>query len=165
MARHSDKRPHELALELFAKTPTVTPTELEKFVGNGPYASKHVWFLRKLGHDISITKQGRTVVSYTYNGVGSAKPSLPKAPKVAKPASAKNPKPVKAAKPTKTKASGKPVMTKAEIKKATAAIQKMRKPKDEVEATFGSSGAIASSFSVDPDWDSAEGLDIRSLVA
>jgi hypothetical protein len=58
-----------------------------------------------------------------------------------------------------------PAMSKAEIKKAAAAIQKMRKHKDAVEETFGSSGDIASSFYVDPDWDSTEGLDVRSLVA
>ena len=156
MARHSGKRPHELALDLFATKSTVTPTELEKFVGNGPYASKHVWFLRKLGHDISISKQGRTVISYTYNGVGTAKPDAPKPVKVKV---AKAPKAAKPAKSTKS------AMSSEQIKKATAAIMAKRKPKDEVEATFGSSGAVATSYSVDADWDSADNLDIRSLVA
>lgn len=157
MARHSGKRPHELTLDLFATKATVTPSEIEKFVGTGPYAAKHVWFLRKLGHDISVSKQGRTVMSYTYNGVGTASPVVPKAVKAAKPA-----KTPKAAAP---KTASKSVMTKDEIKKATAALMAKRKPKDEVEETFGSSGAIASSYSVDPDWDSAENLDVRSLVA
>lgn len=132
MSRNSGKRPHELALELFAKKATVSPSELEKHVGNGPYASKHIWFLRKLGHDIAINKDGRTVVSYTYNGSGSAAAVAAKPAKVAKPAKAK-----KAAK--------------------SFAAAAPKKPADEVEATFGSSGA-ASSYSVDPDWDAVDNV-------
>lgn len=135
MSRNSGKRPHELALELFAKKATISPSELEAHVGNGPYASKHIWFLRKLGHDILINKDGRTVVSYTYNGSGSAAAVAAKPAKVAKPAKAKK---AAAIKPYEVKA-----------------------PKDEVEAQFGSSGA-ASSYSVDPDWDAVE--DVKSLL-
>lgn len=136
MSRNTGKRPHELALELFAKQATVSPTELEKHVGNGPYSSKHVWFLRKLGHDITVNKEGKTVVSYTYNGIGTASAA------VAKPAKAK-----KAAKP----------VSKAEERRQKAAALDVRKPVDEVEATFGSSGA-ASSYSVDPDWDAVDNV-------
>jgi hypothetical protein len=157
-----------LTLQLFTKVgASVTPSEINKHVGRGDYAAKYISFLRsRHGFTFGTVKDGRTIVSYVLE-------SEPKnaAEVRAKATEVKQPK-VKAAKPAKTtakpkasKPAGKPVMSKAEIKKAAAAIQKMRKPKDEVEATFGSSGVIASSFSVDPDWDSAEGLDVRSLVA
>lgn len=136
MSRNAGKRPHELALEMFAKQATITPTELEKHVGNGPYASKHIWFLRKQGHDITVNKDGRTVVSYTYNGDVTAPVPVAKAAK-----------PAKVAKP----------VSKAEERRQNAA----KKPIDEVEATFGSSGA-ATSFSVDPDWDAVE--DVKALL-
>lgn len=141
MSRNTGKRPHELALELFAKQPTVSPTDLEKHVGNGPYASKHVWFLRKLGHDIAINKEGRTVVSYTYNGIGTATVVSKQAKGVGKV------KPVSKAEERRQKAAQKPFQVK--------------KPADEVEATFGSSGA-ATSYTVDPDWDAVE--DVKSLL-
>lgn len=137
MSRNTGKRPHELALELFAKQPTVSPTELEKHVGNGPYSSKHVWFLRKLGHDITVNKEGKTVVSYTYNGIGTASAAT------AKPAKAAKAKPVSKAEERRQKAASKPF--------------ELKKPADEVEATFGSSGA-ASSYSVDPDWDAVDNV-------
>lgn len=137
MSRNTGKRPHELALELFAKKPTVSPSELEAHVGNGPYASKHIWFLRKLGHDILINKDGRTVVSYTYNGAGTA-----------------TSKPAKAAAKSVSKAEERRV-------KAAQKPYEVKSPKDEVEAAFGSSGA-ATSYSVDPDWDAVE--DVKTLL-
>lgn len=75
----SAKRPHEIALEVLKPGVVITPTELEKHVGNGPYASKHIWYLRKLGHDITVNKDGRTVVSYVYNGPGHSSSTQSKA--------------------------------------------------------------------------------------
>lgn len=137
MARNTGKRPHELALEILKPGVTLTPTEIEKHVGNGPYASKHIWFLRKLGHDITVNKEGRTVLSYTYNGMGTAQPAAPK-----------KAKPAKAAKP----------MSRAEERRQTAA----KKAIDKTEETFGSTGAVKS-YSVDPDWDAVEG-DVKALL-
>lgn len=137
MSRNTGKRPHELALELFAKQPTVSPTELEKHVGNGPYSSKHVWFLRKLGHDITVNKEGKTVVSYTYNGIGTASAAV--------------------AKPAKAKKVSK-LVSKAHVYEAKPVVKGSKSTIiDEVEATFGSSGA-ASSYSVDPDWDAVDNV-------
>lgn len=164
-----------LALQLFDKIgKAVAPSEINKHVGRGDYAAKYISFLRtRHGFSFSVNKDGRTIVSYVLDAEPknaaevrakatevkqkAAKPAKVKATKVAKAPKAKASK--------ANKASNKPVMTKEEIKKAAAAIQKMRKPKDEVEATFGSSGAVASSFNVDSDWDSMEGIDVRSLVA
>lgn len=158
MARNSGKRPHELALEVLKPGVTITPTELEKHVGNGPYASKHIWFLRKLGHDITVNKDGRTVVSYTYNGVGSAQPVAV----AAKPAKVKPEKPAKAAKPKKAKAA-KVEDDEDDVPVMDRAAKARAKPVDEVEEVFGTSGAVAS-HSVDPDWDSVEGIDVKSLI-
>jgi outer membrane biosynthesis protein TonB len=113
MARNTGKRPHEMTLDLFAKNATQTPSEIDAYVGNGPYASKHIWFLRKLGYDITVNKDGRSVINYIYNGPGTAvvvtsttievaqKPQKTKAPK---PAAEKTVKKAAAAKPKKPKA-------------------------------------------------------------
>lgn len=170
MARNTGKRPHELTLELFAQNVTQTPSEIDAFVKNGPYSSKHIWFLRKLGHDISVNKQGRTVLSYTYNGPGISTAVAPKPAKVAKP------KPAKVAKPVKTAS----LMTPDEIKAANlakmqAVTAKMNKAKqkaaakktkriDYVEKELGSTGEVATSFAVDNGWDSIDGLDLKKII-
>lgn len=145
MSRNSGKRPHELTLELFAKGAVQTPSEIDAFVGNGPYASKHIWFLRKLGHDITINKNGRTVVSYVYNGVGTATAVASKPAKVAV-------------------AKAKPAPVAKTVKQKIAVPSAKPKRVDAVTKQFGSSGEV-SSFGVDADWDSMEGVDVRSLVA
>lgn len=154
------------ALEAFRKHGTLTPTELTKAIDvDACYASKFVCYLRFYGYEISAVKDGRTVVSYTFVGETNNMKPMPGGKAKALSTKTSQAKVVKATKPEKSekKVKGKPIMTKAEIKKAAKAIQEMRKPKDEVESTFGSSGAISASYSVDADWDSTEGLDLRSL--
>lgn len=174
MSRNTGKRPHELTLELFAQNATQTPSEIDAYVKNGPYASKHIWFLRKLGYDISVNKQGRTVVSYTYNGVGTATIAAPKPVKAAKPAKAPKPaKVAKAAKPAKTpediKAANLEKMKAVSAKitkikqKAAAKKSKRRDPIDDVIEQFGSDGSVGS-VSVDPGWDSIEGVDLKKII-
>lgn len=182
MSRNTGKRPHELTLELFAQNATQTPSEIDAYVKNGPYASKHIWFLRKLGYDISVNKQGRTVVSYTYNGVGTATPAAPKPAKVAKapkrqvadPVAAKQnklrPAAVKTAKtPEQIKADNleklKAVSAKiTKIKqKAAAKKSKRRDPIDDVIEQFGNDGSVGS-VSVDPGWDSIDGVDLKKII-
>lgn len=181
MARNTNKRPHELTLDLFAQNATQTPSEIDAFVQNGPYSSKHIWFLRKLGYDISVSKQGRTVLSYTYNGTGTATATVAKR-QIADPVAAKQNKlrPA-AAKVRVTKAMQKVVAEKvaktdnqikaanlAKMKSVTAKIAKKklkaRKAIDKVADTFGSSGEIATSFSIDGDWDSVEGVDLMKII-
>ena len=153
MARKSatGKRPHELTLELFNKSFSLTPTEIEDFVGTGPYAAKHVWFLRKLGHDIAVNKNGRTVVSYTYISGPDTSVQAAAKPVVVK---EKKEKVVKA-KPASTKKKT------IEIEDEPTRNMPMFETKDEVEKTFGTSGAVAS-YTVDPDWDSVS--DVRDLI-
>lgn len=177
MARNTGKRPHELTLELFAQNATQTPTEIDAYVKNGPYSSKHIWFLRKLGYDISVNKQGRTVLSYTYNGVGTATQTVAKAAKpktVSVDHSASNKLIAKAVR-LKTAKLVKVVKTSEQIKAenlakmkavtAKLAKRKNKKTVDVVEDELGTSGEVATSYNIDPAWDSTEGLDIRRLVA
>jgi hypothetical protein len=171
MARNIGKRPHELTLELFAQNASQTPSEIDAFVKNGPYSSKHIWFLRKLGHDISVNKQGRTVVSYTYNGPGTSTAVVPKPVKAAKPAKVAKPKAVKTAKVEKTDEQIKA----ANLAKMQAVTAKMNKVKqkaaakkikriDYVEKELGSTGEIATSFSIDNGWDSIDGVDLKKII-
>ena len=199
MARNTGKRPHELTLELFAQKATLTPTEIDDYVKNGAYSSKHIWFLRKMGYDISVARDGRTVVSYTFNGIGTATPAAPKpakvaavkAPKAPKPevsptdetvAESADPAPVKPVKVAKVKAPKSPkapkvVKTPEEIREikeanletirevaARLAAFKPRRDRDEVESELGTTGEVATSFSIDGDFDSVEGLNMRDLI-
>jgi hypothetical protein len=151
MSRNTGKRPHELALEILKPGVVVSPTELEKYVGNGPYAGKHIWFLRKLGHDISIQKNGRTVVSYIYNSGPVAPPQtmeVQQAAVVPAKVAANKVKKVAAVKGKKPKAPKKVVKGKKE---------------DPVEKSFGSTGEV-SSFSVDPDFDHVDLEDFKNLT-
>ena len=173
----------DLALEVLKSKSTVTPAEINAYVGKGNYASKYVLYLKLAGHDIVTNKTGRTVVSYGYVGLNPnvdttikaadrrvsklltgkstktvAAPTVvksePKAPKAVKPA-----KVVKAAKP-----SAKPVMTKDEIAKATAAIVALREKSAKIATEKVLTAPVAaSSFNVDPDWDAGV-EDVRALL-
>lgn len=172
MARN-EKRPHELTLELLNKVgKTVTPSEIDKHVNVGAYSSKHVWFLRKLGFGIDATKDGRTVVSYTLVSepanaaeIRAGKPK--KAPKVKAPKVAKAPKAkaVKAPKVAKT-AKAAPAKKTAPVKVKSKNLAKMKEvleKKKSVEAELKSTPPAAT-YSVDPEWDSTEALDVRDLL-
>ena len=183
------RRPHEIALDLFKPGKTVTPKEINDFVNRGPYAAKIVWFLRKWGHDITVNKTGRSVDSYTYNGgptldemnakMNEGKPVKTPKPKIEK---AKKPKVVKAKKPKVVKAkttsekkvsmpnergpfeeNAKKFMKHREKQEDAPVMDAIFKSSgDEVEDTFGSSGSIGG-FSVDPDWDSADEVNVKNL--
>ena len=141
---------------------SMTPTEINTAAGGGNYASKYVFLMRKYyGFDITETKAGRTVVAYTVIGIPDNLVELTEYEgKRGAGAKAKAPKAAKAALPkhvvvraTKTKA----------VKKAASAFMAKRKA-DAVTKQFGSSGEV-SSFGVDADWDSMEGINVRDLVA
>jgi hypothetical protein len=97
-----------------------------------------------------------------------AAPVAAKPVKVAKPAPVKTVKADKPAKPTKT------AEELAEIKEAN--LEKMREVaarmaslrkssrRDEVQEELGSTGEIATSYSVDGEWDSVDGLDLTKMI-
>ena len=162
-----------LALQLFDVVgKSVTPDEINKHVGRGDYAAKYMSFLRgRHGFEFTVTKNGRSVLHYT----------LTKEPANAAEVRAKatdvKVKAVKAPKVKESKVSVETTEVKAPVKKPKVVVthtdeddvpvmdraRKSSKKVDEVEATFGSSGSVGS-YSVDADWDSTDGLDIRHLI-
>ena len=160
MSRNTGKRPHEMTLELFATKATLTPKEIDDHVKNGPYAAKHIWFLRKHGHDISVNKDGRSVVSYTYNGTVDLSMIKAKAPAKAK-TKAKAAAPAKAKAPAPVKEKDAPAPAAKKSKKVV--MKKPKKAVDATEATFGTTGAV--SHAVDPDWDTVDVSDLAKEYA
>ena len=168
-------RPEIRALAVFPLGATVTPDVINAHVGTGDYAAKYVSFLNtRYGFKITANKDGRKVVSYTMiaepDNAADLRAATPKAPK------AKAVKAPKIAAPktvAKVKAPAKAVVDKEAIKaknlatlKAVAAKRKKVKVRefDDVTDTFGTSGEVGSSFNVDRDWDSVEGLDLSKLL-
>lgn len=156
---------HLRALELFRQKDTVTPQELNDFVGAGNYASKYVCYLKLDGHEIETIKTGRTVTAYKYISEGDSATREYKWVAPAKRGAAPA-----APKTKKVKVVAAPKPKKAKLVKQKAAAAKPKKEKsvmdanyDEVEKTFGSSGAIGN-YSVDPDWDSMDGIDVGNFL-
>ncbi len=154
----------------------VTPTEINDHIGAGNYASKYVLYLKNNGFEFSVNKSGRTVVSYTLikqpanaeQLINDAlnKKSAPKSKKTVTVANAT--KPVKVNTTPKTKAKTKKDI-KAKNLETLRAVGANFKPKnvrefDDVTEQFGSSGEIGTSYTVDGDWDSIEGVDLQKLV-
>jgi hypothetical protein len=146
------KRPEFVALELFERQITVTPADVDHYVGTTGYASKYVCFLKRDGYQFETNKDGRTVVSYVYKGMTKTgvKKAATAAPKASKKAPEKKPK---VAKVIAKKA--------APVKKPKfSAEEKMLRELDMLpEKDFSSS-----SFSIDSEWDSADGLDVATLL-
>lgn len=163
MARTKGASAHLRVLDLFNNgKPTVTPQEIEEFIGAGPYSSKYICYLKNDGHEITTNKQGRTVVSYTYVGPGdsatraAAKPvAAAKPAKVAKPKAVKTPK-VKVSKQTPVKAAARNVLK-----------EKADREAEELLAQIGAKNAgeyAGGTYSVDPDWDSMDGIDVANFL-
>lgn len=146
--------------ELFVKEGSLTPAQIEKVVGKAKYVSKYVLYLRLAGHEIVTHKSGRTVDKFTYTGVSN---KVTKKPTERRASDLKNPAPV-----------SKPAVSKPVVSKPAAAVQvsskaktpkapqKPKLKKDEVESTFGTTGAVSSS--VDADWDKVDISDFRSMA-
>ena len=180
-------RPEIRALAVLQLGKTVTPAEINAHVGTGDYAAKYVSFLNtRYGFKITPNKDGRKVVSYTVisepDNAADLRGMQPKAPKTK---AVKAPKSIaKVLNLTKAEtkeireelAAEKAAEIKAKnletMKKVAAKFKKAKAPKkvkvpresDYVRETFGTSGEIATSFNVDRDWDSVEGLDLSKLL-
>ena len=172
MARNAGKRPHEKLLEIMNVGTRLTPAEIDAHVGNGNYASKHVWFLGKLGFTFDIEREGRTVVAYTMTDEPAnaaeirnppAKVKAVKAPKTPKAKTAKAP----AAPKLKVRQSKQ--TPSAPTKKAARNVLKDRADK-QAEALLAELGmkdageVQGGSYSVDPDWDSMDGIDVANFL-
>ena len=167
-----------LALQLFEIGKAVTPSEINSHVGYGDYAAKYISFLKnRHGFEFTVQKDGRAVVSYTLvaepkNAAEVRARADAKAAKVAKAANAVF---TKAAKVAKTKAS-KPVKVRqskqtasAPVKKAARQVLKDRADAeaDRLLAEIGMKNAgeyAGGTYSVDPDWDSMDGIDVANFL-
>jgi hypothetical protein len=153
-----------MALEFLKSKGSATPKEIEAHVGRGPYASKYICYLKLHGYEIETVKNGRTVSEYKFISDGDSATRnytwVPPAKRgaAAKPKAAKKVKVVAATKPAKK--AGKKVAVKAAARKSKPIMDKMV---DEVEREFGSSGAIGN-YSVDPDFDSMDGVDVNNFL-
>jgi hypothetical protein len=163
MARNTGKRPHEKLLEIMNVGTRLTPVEIDAHVGNGNYASKHVWFLGKLGFGFDVERQGRTVIAYTM----TAEPA--NASDIRNPA-VKAPK-AKVAKAPKAKVAKAPAV--ARVKAAAVKVAKNKKAKsadDEAERMLqelnmnNACEVGGGSYSIDSDWDSMDGIDVANFL-
>lgn len=165
-----DVRGEFLALQLFTVGKSVSPTEINTHVGRGDYAAKYISFLRnRHGFEFTVQKDGRTVVSYTMvsepsNAAEVRAKADPAVADVAKRAKAVFTKAAKASKPVKAKLS-----KQTPVAKAARNVLKERADKqaDALLAELGmkNAGEIHSgSYSVDPDWDSMDGIDVGNFL-
>ena len=172
-------RPEIRALAVIKLNQPVTPKEINDCVGTGDYAAKYISFLNtRYGFTIEAQKNGRSVVSYTCIAepanvadlramkpkVKGTKPSpKAKAAKVVNKTIAK-----KVAKailtPEQIKAKNLETMRKVTAKnKAVKAAAKKVKT-DVVEKTLGSTGEIATSFSIDAGFDSMDNVNVKDFL-
>ena len=169
-----DVRGEFLTLQLFELGKAVTPKEINDHVGRGDYAAKYISFLRnRHGFEFSVQKDGREVVSYTL--VVEPKDAADvRAKATAAPAAVKTVK-VKAA--PKAKATAKPKMKVRQSKQtasapAAKAARNVLKERADAEADrllaeigMKNAGEYAGgTYSVDPDWDSMDGIDVVNFL-
>jgi hypothetical protein len=167
MSKNFDRIALTLAVMPLGKA--VTPAEIEASVNNGPYAAKYISFLRRLGFTVSVQKNGRNVVSYTIDAEpeNAEEHRTHKASMSPKPRKAKVAKAPKAAKQAKVRVS-KQTPVKASKKSAREVLQdRADKEADAILADIGlkTGGEYAGgTFSVDPDWDSMDGIDVANFL-
>lgn len=160
-------------LQVIKVNEPVTPSAINAHVGDGDYASKHVWYLRKLGFEFTIQKDKRKVVSYTLISEPANAEQIRTtvhgaARKAAKAAAApKAPKaPKKAAAPTQKKVAAKKSV--ADIKAANLAklkaVGQKFKAEKVTDADILNDAPKATTFSIDDNWDSIDGLDLSKLI-
>jgi hypothetical protein len=163
----------------------VYPDQFLKAVGGKQKLILNIlWIVRRCGYaTVDQFRDGRKIAYWEVKITGkcpevkgalfvedttSAVKSAVKAtkPKIVKASAVKTPKAKAEKSAEQIKAANLAKMKKvsAQIAKK-AATKKKKRVVDYVEDTFGTSGEIATSFNIDPSWDSVEGLDIKSLVA
>jgi hypothetical protein len=158
VAASNGVRPEYRALAVIKLNKSVTPKEINDYVGTGDYAAKYISFLRRDGFVFDCTKDGRRIVSYTL----VAEPKNAEYFRNMQPKS-KAAAPAKTAKTVKVVAVAKPAAK--NLAKAAAAKVPAKKSKvDAVEKTFGSTGEIASSYAVDNGWDSMDNVDVKDFL-
>ena len=162
---------HFVALDFLKSKGRATPAQIEKHVGAGPYASKYICYLKLRGYEIETVKTGRTVTEYVFVSDGdSATRNYQWVPPAQRGAAPKQKKVKAAAKPKVSK----PV--KVRQSKQTAPVAKAARNvlKDKADAQadallrelgMKNAGEYAGgTYSVDPDWDSMDGIDVANFL-
>lgn len=163
---------HDRALAFLKEKGSATPAQIEKHVGQGAYASKYVCYLKLRGYEIETVKTGRTVTEYKfisdgdsatrdYQWVPPAKRGAAATPKQKKVKAPKASKPVKVRQSKQTPS--------APVKKAARNALKDHADAmaDRLLAEIGmkNGGEYAGgTYSVDPDWDSMDGIDVANFL-
>ena len=133
--------PQVRALAVIKLGVPVTPSKINKCVDTGNYASKWILYLKIMGFEFEVKKDGRNVVSYTMisepKNAAELRAMQPKVSNVKKPA--------KVAKII-TVVPKKPVNNLTKIKAAAEKLAAKTVP------------------TVDPSWDSIDGVDIKKIV-
>ena len=160
-------RPELRALAIIKLGVPITISEINDYIGSGDYGSKYVCMLKTVwGFTFTVQKNGRKVVSYTMVAEpknGAELRALQ--PKVKKSATKTAAKAVKKPKAARTVAKAKKSAAATATSTKAAAFMKFRENKkiDEVAVTLGSIGEVTS-YGLDPDWDSMEGVDVKALI-
>lgn len=132
--------PQVRALAVIKLGVPVTPSKINECVDTGNYASKWILYLKIMGFEFEVKKDGRSVVSYT----------MISEPKNAAELRAMQPKVSNVKKPVKVAEINivpkKPVNNLAKIKAAAEKLAAKNVP------------------TVDPAWDSIDGIDIKQIV-
>lgn len=162
---------HHTALAFLKSKGSATPDQINAHVGRGNYAAKYVCYLKLEGYEIETVKTGRTVTEYKFISDGdSATRNYKWVPPAQRGAAPKQPKVKAAAKPKASK----PV--KVRQSKQTAPIAKAARNvlKDKADAQadallrelgMKNAGEYAGgTYSVDPDWDSMDGIDVANFL-
>lgn len=167
---------HYTALAFLKSKGSATPAEINDHVGRGNYAAKYVCYLKLEGYEIETIKSGRTVTEYKFISDGdSATRNYQWVPPAKRGTAAAAPKQKKAKTAAAPKAS-KPVKVRqskqtpsAPVKKAARNVLKDRADAeaDRLLAEIGMKNAgeyAGGTYSVDPDWDSMDGIDVANFL-
>ncbi len=163
---------HFVALEFLKSKGSATPAEINAHVGKGNYAAKYVCYLKLEGYEIETVKDGRTVTEYKFISDGDSATREYKWVPPAQRGQVKTPK-------TKTAKATKPKQVKARVSKQTPAPKSVKKAArnvlkdradaeaDRLLAELGMKDAgeyAGGTYSVDPDWDSMDGIDVANFL-
>jgi hypothetical protein len=158
----------QIMVDMFSKNNgSITPTQLLKELGTQRRVNSVLWNARRAGVVFDSVRDGRKIISF--NLISADKIEVPEEKvKVSKTVKSTPVKLTIAEENRRIKAAEAKPKSKPTAKAAAKKVKK-DKPvfdmgKDEVERQFGSSGEVATSYSVDPDWDSFDDSDIPAFL-
>lgn len=164
---------HFVALDFLKSKGSATPAQIEKHVGKGKYAAKYICYLKLEGYEIETIKTGKTVTEYKFISDGdSATRNYKWVPPAQRGAAPKQKKAKATAKPKASK----PVKVRQSKQTPSAPVKKAARNalKDHADAMadrllaeigMKNGGEYAGgTYSIDPDWDSMDGIDVANFL-